>query len=89
MLHQSQMPDIPDYVAKNMQKIEESGVGDLDLREIGRLLFDWEEKYGELYGYENCRETVEWLSENYMYFDQIKSMLNKGNESNQKQKHSS
>lgn len=73
MLHQSQMPDIPDYVAKNMQKIEESGVGDLDLREIGRLLFDWEDKYGESYGYENCRETIEWLSENYMYFEQVKS----------------
>ncbi|PIR38119.1 MAG: hypothetical protein COV35_07720 [Alphaproteobacteria bacterium CG11_big_fil_rev_8_21_14_0_20_39_49] len=75
MLHDTQLPEIPDYVARNMQKIEESGIGDLDLREVGRLLFDWEEKYGEAYGYEKCRETVEWLSENYQYFEQVKSLF--------------
>jgi hypothetical protein len=75
MLHQTQIPEIPDYVANNMKKIKETGMGDLDLREIGRLLFDWEDKYGEEYGYENCRETVEWLSENYMHFEQIKGLF--------------
>lgn len=75
MIHQTQMPIIPNYVVNNMKKIDETGMGDLDLREIGRLLFDWEGKYGEEYGYENCRETVEWLSENCMYFEQVKSIF--------------
>jgi len=75
MLHQIQMPEIPDYVANNMKKIEETGMGDLDLREIGRLLIDWDDKYGEAQGYKNCRETVEWLSENHEYFEQIKGLF--------------
>ena len=75
MLRESQIPEIPGYVARNMQKIEESGIADLDLREIGLLLLDWEEKYGEAYGYEKCRETVEWLSENYQYFEQVKNLF--------------
>ena len=72
MLNQTQMPEIPGYVAHNMQKIAETGMDDLNLRDIGRLLIDWEEKYGESQGYKNCRQTVEWLSENYEYFDKIK-----------------
>ncbi len=72
MLPQTQLPQIPDYVARNMQKIAETGMNDLNLREIGILLFDWEDKYGKDYGYENCRETVEWLSENWEHFYQIR-----------------
>lgn len=72
MLHQTKMPEIPEYVARNMKKIEETGMYDLDLRDIGKLLFDLEDKYGEEYGYKGCRETVEWLSENYMYFEQVR-----------------
>ena len=55
MLHQAQMPEIPNYVIQNMQKIAETGMDDLNLRDIGRLLIDWEEKYGESHGYKNCR----------------------------------
>ena len=73
MLHKTQMPEIPAYVAHNMQKIAETGMDDLNLREIGRLLIDWENKYWESHGYKNCRETVEWLSENYEYFEEVKN----------------
>jgi len=33
------------HVVQNMQKIAETGMDYLNLRGIGRLLIDWEEKY--------------------------------------------
>jgi hypothetical protein len=78
MLQRSIIPEVPAYVAKNMRIIEASGLHDLSLRDIGKLLLDWEETHGKECGYEKCTETVEWLSEHYEYFDQIKAyFLNK------------
>ena len=62
---------VPDYVTKNMQKIAGTGMGDLDLREIGRLLIDWADKYGD----DDYIKTVEWLSENDRHFEQVKQLF--------------
>jgi len=40
MLHQTQMPEIPAYVAHNMQKIAETGMGDLEKGRVIKLVED-------------------------------------------------
>ncbi|MDA0345367.1 MAG: hypothetical protein O3C54_05335 [Proteobacteria bacterium] len=73
MTNKLQMPEIPEYVVYNMKKIAETGMDGLSLRDIGRLLIDWNDKYGDGHGgYNKCLETVEWLSENHEHFEQIR-----------------
>gem|GEM_PF-3928297 len=63
------LPEIPDYVAKNMQELSEAGCNNkMNLRDIGRLFIELSKEYID----ENYIPTVEWLSANHMHFERIR-----------------
>ena len=58
------LPEIPDYVSKNMQELTEAGFDKtINLHEIGRLFIELSKEYVD----DNYIPTVEWLSTNHMH----------------------
>ncbi len=63
------LPEIPNYVTRNMQELHEAGFDDMiNLREIGRIFIELTKEYTD----EDYVATVEWLSTNPGHFERIR-----------------
>ena len=66
------LPEIPDYVAKNMQELSEAGCDNkMNLRDIGRLFIALAKEYAD----EDYIPTVEFLSTNHEHFERIRQKI--------------
>lgn len=63
------LPALPDYVAKNMKKLDDIGCGDMmDFKDTVRMFLAWAKDYGD----DDYIATVEWLSLHPEHYEKIR-----------------